>query len=82
MVPLKHLSNFQRTLEMLLINCEISHQLKWSKNCILVAGTAANQKPRFQINDSKPYVPLVTLSPQENIKLLKQLELELFIGNN
>ena len=67
---------------MLLINCEISHHLKWSKNCILVAGTAANQKPRFQINDTKPYVALVTLSPQKNIKLLKQLELELFLGNN
>ena len=82
MVPLKHLSNFQRTLEMLLINCEISPQLKWSKNCILVAGPAANQNPRFQINDTKPYVPLVTLSTQENIKLLKQLELELFLSNN
>ena len=57
-----------------LINCEISLQLKWSKNCILVAGTAANQNPRFQINDTKLYVPVVTLSTQENIKLLKQLE--------
>ena len=35
-VPLKFLSNFWRTLEMPLINCEISSQLKWSKNCILV----------------------------------------------
>ena len=33
MVPLKYLSNFWRTLEMPLINCEISIQLKWSKNC-------------------------------------------------
>ena len=81
-VPLKYLSNFWRTLEMPLINCDISLQLKWSKNCILVAGTAANQNPRFQINDTKPYVPLVTLSTQENIKLRKQLELELFLSNN
>ena len=42
MVPLKYLSNFWRTLEMPLINCEISLQLKWSKKYILVAGTAAN----------------------------------------
>ena len=33
MVPLKYLSNFWRTLEMPLINCEISIQLKWSKDC-------------------------------------------------
>ena len=74
MVPLKYLSNFWRTLEMPLINCEISLQLKWSKNCILVAGTVANKNPSFQINDTKLYVPVVTLSTQENIKLLKQLE--------
>ena len=59
---------------MSLINCEISLQVKWSKNCILVAGTAANQNPRSQRNDTKLYIPVVTLSTQENIKLLKQLE--------
>ena len=57
-----------------LINCEISLQLKWFNNCILVAGTEANQNPTFQINDTKLYVPVVTLSTQENIKLLKQLK--------
>ena len=74
MVPLKYLSNFCRTLEMPLINCEISIQLKWSKNCILVAGTAANQNPEFKITDTKVYVPVVILSTQDKIKLLKQLE--------
>ena len=74
MAPLKYLSNFWRTLEVPLINCEIKRQLKWSKNCILVAGTVGNQNPIFQINDTKLYVPVVTLSTQENIKLLKQLE--------
>ena len=59
---------------MSLINFDISLQLKWSKNCILVADTAANQNPRFQITDTKLNVPVVTLSIQENIKLLKQLE--------
>ena len=42
MVPLKYLSNFCRTLEIPLINCEISLQLQWSKKSILVAGTAVN----------------------------------------
>ena len=62
MVPLKYLNNFWRSLEMPLINCEISLQLKWSRIYIIVAGTANNQKPTFQINDSKLYVPVVTLS--------------------
>ena len=57
-----------------LINCEISLHLKWSENCILVAGNAANQNSRFQINDTKLYVPVVPLSAQQNIKLLKQSE--------
>ena len=52
MVQLKYLSNFWRTLEML-INCDISLQLRWSKSCILEAGTAASQNPTFQINDTK-----------------------------
>ena len=73
MVPLKYLSNFWRTLEMPLINCKISLPLKWSKNCILVAGTVANQKPYFEIIDTKIYVPVVTLSTEGNVKLLKQL---------
>ena len=53
MVPLKYLSNFWRTLEMPSINCETILQLKWSRNCIIVAGTANNQNPTFQINDTK-----------------------------
>ena len=65
MVPLKYLSNFWRTREMPLIDCEISLQLKWSKNCILVAGTVANQNPSFQINNTKLHVLVVTLSTQK-----------------
>ena len=42
MVPSKYLYNFWRTLEIPLINCEISLQLKWSKKCIIVDGTANN----------------------------------------
>ena len=36
-VLLKYLSKFWRTLEIPVINCEISLQLKWSRNCIIVA---------------------------------------------
>ena len=57
-----------------LINCEISLHSKWSRNCILVAGTVANQNRRFRINDAKLDIPVVTLSTQENIKLLKKLD--------
>ena len=43
-------------------------------NCLLVAGTVANQVPKITIDNTKPYVPVVTLSFQDNVKLLKQLE--------
>ena len=74
MVPLKYLSNFGRTFEISLINCEIILLLTCSKKSILVSGTAANQVPKFRITNAKLYVPVVTLSTQDNIKLLKQLE--------
>ena len=74
MVSLKCQSNFWRTLETPLINYEICLQLKWSKKCVLVAGTAPNQNPKFKIIDTELYIPIVTLSTQDNIKLLKQLE--------
>ena len=34
-VPLKYLSNFWRTLDMPLINCEVFLTLTWSENCVL-----------------------------------------------
>ena len=68
------MSNFCRTLEAPLINRELSLQLKWSRNCIIIASTPNNLNPTFQINDTKLDVSVVTLSTHENIKLLKQLE--------
>ena len=56
------------------INCEISLMLNWSRNCFIVAGTAANQVPTFTITDTKLYVTVVTLSTEDNEKLLKHLE--------
>ena len=57
-----------------MINCEINLQLKWSEKCILNRGTAANQIPKFTKTESKFYVPFVTLSTQDNAKLLQKLE--------
>ena len=75
MAPLKYISNFSRALEMSLVNCEISLPLKWSRNFIIVTATAKNnQNTAFKINDTKIYVPVVTLSYQENLELLEQLE--------
>ena len=85
MVSLKYIIHFSRTLEMPLINFDISLQLKWSRKCIIVAATTNNQNPTFQVNDAKLYVPIVTLSTQENMKLFKQLDLiliEQLIGIN
>ena len=48
MVSLKHLSNFWRTLEMALINCEISLMLTWSKSYFSLTGTAANKQRKSQ----------------------------------
>ena len=74
MVPLKYLTNLWRTLEMLLMTCRITLQLAFSKKGILAAGTVANQVPKFKITGTKLYASAVTLSTQNNIKLLKQLE--------
>ena len=54
---------------MSLINCKISLQMKWSKDCFLV--TVANQIPTFTISDTKLYMPLVILSIHDNVKLPK-----------
>ena len=73
-VPLKYLSNFWRTSEMPLINCAVNLILTWSENCVIVSTNAANQNATFAITDTKLYVPIVTLSTQDNAKLLQQLK--------
>ena len=74
MVPLKYLSNFWRTLEMSLINCEVNLILTWPSTCVLVATGIQNQAATFAITDTKFYVPVVTLSTQENTKFFQQLK--------
>ena len=81
-VPLKYLSNFFRSLEMLLINCKIKLNLTWKKDCVLSAdaGDAV-----FVINDTKMYVPVVTCQ-KKIIKILLNNKIkalnDLFIGTN
>ena len=88
-IPLKHLSNFSRSLNILLINCEIELILIWSKNCNLVdmkkRDSGNNNAPpaivaptglEFQITDTKLYVQVVTLSKENDKKLLEQLKSE------
>ena len=74
MVPLKYVSNFWRTLEIPLINCEINLILTWSASCVIVSTNNANQNATFAITNTRLYVPVVTLSTQENAKLLQQLK--------
>ena len=68
MVPLKYLSNFWRTLEMPLINCEVEIILTWSETCVISSATG---ETKFVITKTKFYVPVVTLSTEDNAKLLQ-----------
>ena len=69
MVPLIYVSNFWRTHEIPLINCESNLILTWSANCVISFATAANQAAKFPISDAKRYVPAVSLSTEDNAKL-------------
>ena len=64
MVPLKHLSNFWGNLEMPLI-------ITWPSTCV---NTNSTGKGRFKITDTKLFVWVVTLSIEDNAKLLQQLK--------
>ena len=70
-VQLKYLSNFWRSLEMPLISCKVELSLKWIENCVLTTVDNASNAT-FKINDAKLYVPVFTLSAEENAKLAKQ----------
>ena len=71
---MEYLSNFWRTLGMPLINCEVNLILTWSSTCVLITTNIPNQNATFAITDTKLYVPVVTLSTQENTKFLQQLK--------
>ena len=88
-VPLKFLSNFFRSLNILLINCEVSLTLTWSENCVIISTTTREADPDadpavaninnptnavFKITDRKFYVAVVPLSAENDNKLLEQLK--------
>ena len=83
-IPLKHLGNFWRALNIPLINCEIEVILTWPKNCVLtdITANAANNSAivaptglEIELKETKLYVPVVTLSKENDTKLLEQLKL-------
>ena len=88
-VPLKHLSNFWKSLNISVINCEVESILTWFKNCVLIDKLTREadydvdphvckiynpEKATFKIKDTKLFVPVVTLSKENDIKLLEQLK--------
>ena len=86
-IPLKYLGNFWRALNIPLISCEVFFELKWNKNCVItsleqrqvdagppVVRDNAPTGATLAINDCKLYVPVVTLSKDNEIKLLTNLK--------
>ena len=81
-IPFKYSGNFWRSLDIPLINCEITSILSWCKECVLVGRpvggppAAVINSPtdaKFEITDCKLYVTVVTLSAENDNKLLEQL---------
>ena len=64
--------NFWRTLEIPLINCEVNLILIWSSACVITDSTGEG---RFEITDTKLYVPVVTLSTQDNAKITSTIKI-------
>ena len=83
-IPLTYLGNFWRALDIPSISCEVSLELKWNKNCVITSqqigvnldggNTAAPTNATLAINDCKLYIPVVTLSKDDEIKLLTNLK--------
>ena len=59
---------------MSLINCKVELILNWSKDCVIIYTNIDDQVPTFTITETNFYVPVVTLSTQDNSKLLPQLK--------
>ena len=86
-IPLKHLCNFWRALNLPLNNFEVELILTWSKNCVLADMTESAVRGgdptivvplgvTFKITDTRLYVPVVTLSKENDIKVLEKLKSE------
>ena len=86
-IPLKYLGNIWRALNIPLISCKVSLELKWNKKCVITSteNRIINAGPpvirgneptsaTLEITDCKLYVPVVTLSKDDEIKLLTNLK--------
>ena len=83
-IPLKYLGNFWRALNIPLITCEVSLELNWNKKCVITSiqrklnldggNTEASTDATLSITDCKLYIPVVTLSKDDEIKLLTNLK--------
>ena len=83
-ILLKYLGNFWRALNILLFSCEVYLELKWNKTCVTTSqeigenlnggNTAAPTNATLPINDCKLYIPVITLSKDDEIKLLTNLK--------
>ena len=86
-IPLKYLGNFWRALNVPLISCEVSLELKWNKNCVItslkerqvdasrpIVRDGAPTDASLAINHCKLYMSVVTLSKDDEIKLLTNLK--------
>ena len=85
-IPLKYLGNFWRALNIPLISCEVYLELKWNKNCVItslerrqvdagppIVRDNAPTGATLAIDKCKLYIPVVTLSKDDEIKLLTNL---------
>ena len=86
-IPLKYLGNFGRVLNIPLITCEVSLELRWNKNCVItsferrqvdagppIVRDNAPTGATLAIDKCKLYIPVVTLSKDDEIKLLTNLK--------
>ena len=86
-MPLKYLGNFWRALNIPLSSCEVSLESKWNKNCVItslkqrqvdagppVVRDGAPTGASLAINDCKLYIPVLTLSKNDEINLLTNLK--------
>ena len=88
-VPVTYVPYFFRSLNFLLVNCEVSLNLTLSESCVLTSKATREADPDadpalvginnpanavFKITDCKLYVPVVTLSAEDDNKLLEQLK--------
>ena len=86
-IPLKSLGNFWRSLDIPLINCEVSLTLRWNKNGVITSLRRRivdqNNPPNrdnsptsatFEITECKLYVTVVTLSKDDDTELLTYLK--------